>query len=155
MVTEEFVCMLCGTKLNLDKSDLEEFVPGRIWGLTHEKELHHCGHESAFAKDEPLFAAFVAKEGDKAAQQLSKFEFSKWKGKMQFHMLERGVESKDYFKQILKELVEEIDFILKSEKIPNPEEKIRLIILDKLEPYREIIKIGKAEQKTKEEWGKF
>jgi hypothetical protein len=150
MVAEEFICAICRQIVKVDKNKLEVFVPNRIWGAELNKKIHSCGHESVFIEGEPAYSAFFIKKNDRAAELISKYELSKWKGKVYFHFLEEGVQNKDEFKKILKHLLEEIDFIFKDKKITDPEDKARLIIQDKLEGYRERIKTGKFERERLE-----
>jgi len=146
MAVVKLICAICRNQVQVNLEDLEIFVPDRIWGLKREPKIHYCGHESIFGFDSfPIYSSFLYKKGDKAADLLSKFGLSKWAGKVKFRFLETGTESKDYFKKILRELLEEADSILKNQKIDMPEEKIRLLIQDKLEGYREKIKFGKFE----------
>lgn len=137
MATEKFICAICGKQLHIDPKKVEEFVPDRLWAIRLEQNIHSCGHESVFARGEPIYSAFLYKPGDKALELLSKLEMSKWKDKAYFHYIEEGVEDTEDFKKVMKRLINEIDFILEDPKIKNKEEKIKLIIQDKLEGYKE------------------
>lgn len=139
------VCAICGEHVHVDLEKIEEFVPKRIWGIKADQGIHYCGHESVFARGEPIYSAFLYNKGDIEAELLSKVELSKWKGKVHFHFLEEGVQNREEFKKILHELLNEIKAILKNPKIIDKEDKIRLIVQDKLEGYREIIELGKFE----------
>jgi len=147
MATEKFICAICGEHLHIDPNKLEEFVPGRLWGLKLSEKIHSCGHESVFARGEPIYSAFLYKPGDAAMELLSKVELSKWRDKAYFHYIEEGVQDKEEFKQVMCRLIDEVDSILKNPKIRDKEDRVRLIAQDKLEGYKEKIERGKFERK--------
>ena len=91
MVAEKFICAICGKHLHIDPKDLEEFVPNRLWAAELNKKIHSCGHESVFARGEPVYSGFFYKPGDRALELLSKVELSKWQDKAYFHYIESGV----------------------------------------------------------------
>jgi len=143
----KLICMICGSNLDLDLDNLEEFVPNRIWGLIRHHHLHYCGHESAFERSgEPIYCAFLCKPEDRSALLLSKFVFSKWKNKLIYHYQFEGIETKDRFKKMLKEFLDEADYILKNPNIAEKEEKIRLLAQRKFDKYKEIIVEGNFEK---------
>jgi len=146
MVAEKFICAICGSELEIHPDLLEEFVPGRLWAVELNKKVHSCGHESVFARGEPIYSAFFYKPGDKAMELLSKVELSKWRDKAYFHYIEEGVQDKEEFKQVMRRLINEVDSILENPKIQDKEDKVRLIAQDKLEGYKEKIERGKFEQ---------
>ena len=144
------ICVFCGKAVSADR--WEPFVPNRIWGLAHKWTEHEHDHQSVFAEgQEDSYSSFLINRDDKAANLVAKYGFSRWKNKVVFHYLVSGSESKEEFKRLLKELLEEIDSILQSE-LPSKEDKIRLLVVDKFEPYREIIKRSVGESEAKKKW---
>lgn len=135
------VCMVCGHEVEADTKGLESFVLGRVWGLKKGNKIHDCGHESVFAEVEPIYVSFVCKKTDKPALLLARYELKKWKGRVNFHFLEEGVRNRQEFKKILKNLLKEIEFILKSKKVTDKQRKIKAILVDKIENYREVIQV--------------
>ena len=118
----------------------EVFVPNRIWGLQRSAKLHECGHMSVFEEeDDNPFVAYFVKNNDRATQLLVKYGFSKWARKVVFHYEQIGVESHNYFKKLLVGLLKEIDAMLKR---GDSERKIRLIVENKFEPYKEVLRNG-------------
>ncbi|MBD3263179.1 hypothetical protein GF374_02260 [Candidatus Woesearchaeota archaeon] len=146
MATEKFICSLCGKHLHIDPSKLEEIVPNRFWAIKLDENVHHCGHESVFARGEAIYSGFFYKANDKALETLSDVELSKWKNKVYFHYLEEGVEDLEDFKDVMFNLIKEIDSILKNPKIKNKQDKIRILAEDKLGGYKEKIKRGGFER---------
>ncbi|MEM2954660.1 MAG: hypothetical protein QW625_01750 [Candidatus Nanoarchaeia archaeon] len=147
------ICVFCKEKIEEDR--VEIFVSNRLWGIKHKwSTSHECGHESVFSEGEfadSKYATFAYKENDKTLSLIAKYGFSMWKNKEVFHYLVLGLESKEKFKQILKNLIEEVDKILASE-IPFAEEKAKLLIQDKFGPYREQIRICSKEYAAKKTW---
>jgi len=146
MATEKFIGAVCGDKVEIDPKLLEEFVPGRLWAIELGKEIHSCGHESIFADGEPVYSGFFYKPGDKAMELIAKVEISKWKDKAYFHYIEEGVEDTEDFKKVMVRLINEVDSILENPKIKDKEDKVRLIVQDKLQGYKEKVERGKFEQ---------
>jgi hypothetical protein len=145
-----YVCVFCDKAIKTKNQ--ESFVKHRILGLAHKWAEHECGHESVFAEgQEDSYVSFLYSKDDEAAKLIAKYGFGMWKNKVIFHYLISGSESKAEFKRILKELLEEIDNLLDL-KVPAAEEKIHLLIEDKFEPYRELIKQHEGEKQAKKKW---
>lgn len=130
MTTEKFICAMCKQHLHISLSDVEVFVKNRIFGLTHKKELHHCGFEGIFEDNIP-YVAFLYLPNDPSTELLAQYGFNKWNGKVEFFDTSIGIEKKSYFKKILRELLNETDSILKLPNLQHKEDKIKKLIEDK------------------------
>jgi len=128
------VCVFCNKEV-IGKHEV--FVPNRIWGLQQSAGFHECGHQTVFEEDDSPYVAYFIKHNDKAANLIAKHGFSKWKGKAVFAYEALGVESHNYFKRVLANLLKDIDAMLKR---GDSERKIKLVIGHKFEPFKEVIK---------------
>ena len=143
MAMKKFYGMICCKEVLIDvdefKDWLIEIIPDRIWGLKVGNPFHSCEHESVFESNDVAIADFLCLPEDEEARQISEIEMKDWKGKIKFHSLEEGIEDVAYFGKVMQTLLDEIRFINRS-SIENKKEKIKLVVKEKLEGYKEIIK---------------
>ncbi len=133
------MCMICKEDATLGEVKTKELINDRLWAVDKESDFHECKHLSVFENSGTVYRAFICRKSDNAMTLISKYGMSKWKDKVWFHGVEEGATEEQFIK-IIKELADEIYQILNTPDLIDRDHKIQLLVIDKLEGYKEVVR---------------